>query len=531
MKRILIYVAALGLLGGFGACNKSLEEDYLNPDLATQGSISNLFTGMTLNNRIHSSYWDYYTFIMTATAPLSQFCAVQPGDQMYIPSADYMSSRWNDFYDGSVSSSSPDYQYNGPGILSNYREMQTTFAGLSAAEQQTNQVFMQLGKVLVSDQAAQVIDLWGDIPFTEANSLNTKRSISYAPFEDAASLYDTLIGYLKDVNTYLDTATISSVTQASLDKQDLIYKGDVAKWRKYANSLRLRLLMRISNVSESKAKTEVTAMLSHPDSYPLIEDNEDNAQFNQSPTTIRSDVSGAIPLHPYAPAYLLDTLMEKNSDPRVAVYWDPAPSTGKYTGFSSKGTTADYADAVTDKTLATIDSATFIYNYNIPGVLFNAAETDFLKAEAYERWGLGDASAPYYAGIDQSIAFYYKINQTRILSSGSWKIEPNPSAAAIAAYKAMPAIAYTGSTTVKLQKIYTQKWEHFFILQAQQAWAEYRRTGYPRLNFYVNTGAAEGINPPLRLLYPSGEALYNATNYSKVAGADKSNTKIFWDVN
>ena len=110
-------------------------------------------------------------------------------------------------------------------------------------------------------------------------------------------------------------------------------------------------------------------------------------------------------------------------------------------------------------------------------------------------------------------------------------MEADPSSTAIAAYKAKSAIAYSGTSEQKLAKIYTQKWENFFILQAQQAWAEYRRTGYPKLNFYVNSNAAEGVNPPTRLLYPSGESLYNAENYSKVSSADKSDTKIFWDVN
>ncbi|PZP48859.1 MAG: hypothetical protein DI598_09245 [Pseudopedobacter saltans] len=449
---------------------------------------------------------------------------------MYIPNATYTSSRWADYYDGSVSSSSPDYNYSGPGIKSNYTEMLTTYAALSSADQANNYVFLQLGKVILSDQTSQMVDLWGDIPFFKSNSLNSSRTISDAPYDNAETVYDSIIGYLKDVNAYLDTVNLSSVVATSLAKQDLIYGGNLTKWRMYANSLRLRLLMRISNYNESMAKTEVTTMLNDPSTYPLINDNADNAQFNQSPSTIQSSLSGAISLAPYAPAYLLDTVMNLNNDPRIPVYWD-ANASGQYVGFSSSSTAADYSTAVSNRSLATIDSATFIYNYNLPGILFNAAETDFLIAEAYERWGLGDASVPYYAGIDQSIAFYYKINQTRILSSGSWPVLASPSAASISSFKGKSAVLYSGTTTQKLTKIYTQKWAHFFILQAQQAWAEYRRTGYPVLNFYVNTGSANAINPPSRLLYPSEQSLYNNANYLQVASKDTRSGKVFWDVN
>ncbi|MDE1193504.1 MAG: SusD/RagB family nutrient-binding outer membrane lipoprotein [Arachidicoccus sp.] len=417
----------------------------------------------------------------------------------------------------------------GPGILSNYAEMNAAYSALSEDKKADQYVFLQVGKVIVCDQTAQMIDLWGDIPYFQANSINSNRNIVNAPFDAAATIYDTLISNLKDLNTYFAAASLSSNAQSALTAQDLIYKGKLSKWREYANSLRLRLLMRISNANESFAKTEVATMLQDPNTYPLLTDNADNAQLNQSPSTLESDIQGGIGLAPFAPDYLLDSIMAPNNDPRLAVYWDTV-SGGKYVGFPITGTASDYTNAVNNHTISTFDSSTFIYNYNVPGILFNAAETNFLEAEAYERWGLGDASIPYYAGIQNSIDFYYGINASRILKSGSWPVLAEPSSTQISTYEALPSIAYSGSTEQKLAKIYTQKWEHFFILQAQQAWAEYRRTGYPQLKFYDNV-SSDGENPPLRLLYPSAEALYNADNYSKVASQDKKTTKIFWDVN
>lgn len=532
MKRLLInFIMMLFLVGLFSSCKKTLDSEYTNPELPTTGSIGKLFTGMLLNNRIHSSYWDYYTFIMTVTAPYSQICAITPGSDMYVPNATYTASRWTDYYDGSIGSgtTSVDYRYSGPGIKSNYTEMQTAYDALSVDEQADQYVFLQAGKVILCDQTAQMVDLWGDIPFFNTNALNSTRTLSDASYDDAATIYDSLIVYLDQINTYFDTVTLSSNAQSTFTAQDMIYGGDITEWRRYANSLRLRLLMRISNYDESTAKTEVTAMLGDPDKYPLLDDNSYNAQLNQAPSTLISDIQGAIGLAPLAPSYLLDTVMVANSDPRTAVYWDKSAS-GDYAGFPITGSSTDYSNGTSKHTISTFDSSTFMYNYNVPGILFNAAETDFLKAEAYQRWGLGDASVPYYAGIEQSIAFYYGINQARKLSSGSWAVLSSPSSTDISAYEAMSSVAYTGTSAEKLEKIYNQKWEHFFILQSQQAWAEYRRTGYPKLKFYDNV-SSDGENPPNRLLYPSEQALYNADNYSKVSAKDTRDTKIFWDVN
>lgn len=527
MKRLLINITVLFVLAGtFNSCKKKIEEDYVDPEKTSEGSLGKLLSGMYLNKRIHPSYWDYYTFVMPTLAAYSQAVATAPSTSMYVPSLDYSEGRWTDFYTGSTGT---DYNYNGPGILSNYREMQTTFNALTAEEQREYKVFMKCAEVVLYDQTAQLVDLWGDIPFFEAGNLNTPdRSTSYAPFDDAASLYDTIINNLKELNTYFDTATVSTVVSSELKKQDVVLSGDLSGWQRYTNSLRLRLLMRISNVDEATAKAEVTTMLNDAATYPLITDNTQNVLFNESPTTVKSDLYDVFRDYPFAPAYLLDTVMLANNDPRTEVFWDP-DSTYGYRGFPITGTTAEYEK----RGYAVYDSATFTYNYNLPGVIMTAAEVSFLKAEAYERWSLGSAQTAYETGITQSINFYYGLNQSVILRDNA-PIDRSslatPDATTIATYLAMPNIAYAGTTQEKLAKIYTQKWEHFFVLQAGQAWAEVRRTGYPVLHF-ATANRSDAAQPPVRLLYPSTEKLYNSASYSAVSAQDTRDTKIFWDIN
>jgi hypothetical protein len=90
-----------------------------------------------------------------------------------------------------------------------------------------------------------------------------------------------------------------------------------------------------------------------------------------------------------------------------------------------------------------------------------------------------------------------------------------------------PLIAYG---TNNLEKIATQKWIDFGVIQAHQAWAEYRRTKLPKLTFPTDGSSVLSPNPPNRLLYPGTEASLNTANYEPVKSSDNITTKVFWDV-
>jgi len=540
MKRILIYSACfLALAGAIASCKKKLENDYLNPESTTTGSLGKLFTGMLTNRRIHPTYWDYATFVTGVTGKYSQFLGVITDKQMYVASVGYNGDRWSDYYAGSPSDPNNPSARDGAGVVSQYREMIKNYNKLSATEQANQYVFVQLAKVVYYDQTAQMIDLWGDIPFTQAGALDASNTLSYAKYEDAASIYDTLINGLKDLNTWLASASLSTSTSATLGKQDILLGGNLASWRRYVNSLRLRLLIRISYVKETSAKAEITAMLNAPATYPMVDDNSQNILLKEAPTSFTSDLrtgitDGASSNGPYASAYMLDTVMVANNDPRTDVFWDKGSSNASYQGLSAATNSSTQSAQISANLIATFDSATFIYNSNIPGVLFTAAEVSLLKAEAYERWGLGTAATAYANGITQSVNFYYSLNQSKVLWSGApgnWAPLATPSSTVINAYIAGANIAYAGTSAQKLAKIATQNWLNFFLLQAGQAWAEVRRTNYPVLNFATDAGYPSAPLPPTRVLYPETETVYNADNYSAVKAKDTRTTKIFWDVN
>lgn len=527
------------MAGAIASCKKKLEGDYLNPEATTTGSLGKLLTGMLTNRRVHPTYWDYATFVTGVTGKYSQFLGVITDKQMYVPSVGYNGNRWSDYYIGAPSDPNNPSSRDGAGIVSQYREIVKNFNKLPAAEQASQYVFVQLAKVIYYDQTAQVVDLWGDIPFTQAGTLDATNTLSYAKYDDAAGIYDTLINGLKDINTWLAGASLSTATATTLAKQDILLGGTLASWRRYVNSLRLRLLMRVSYVKETSAKAEVTAMLSAPATYPMVDDNTQNILLKEMPTTFTSDLrtgltDAASSDGPYAAAFVLDTVMVANNDPRTDVFWDRGSKNTSYMGLSASTGSSIQSAQISNGLIATFDSATFIYNSNIPGVLMTAAEVSFLKAEAYERWGLGTAATAYANGISQSVNFYYSLNQSKVLWSGapgSWASLTTPSATTIATYIAGANIVYAGTSAQKLAKIATQNWLNFFMLQAGQAWAEVRRTNYPVLNFAVDTGYPTAPLPPTRVLYPETETVYNTDNYSAVKAKDTRTTKIFWDVN
>lgn len=507
----------------FTACKKTLEEKYTNPEQSGEQNIPAFFTAMLNNDRVRPSYYHVRTFLMPQTAVYSKTASFVNENDVFKPSDSYTGKYWSDFYYPGGTGSGP---------LATYRQMQTTYAALSSGEQAAQRIFMEAGKVALIDQAAQMVDLWGDIPYTEAGSLETSNTIKNPNFDDAKTLYTSFINELDSAATYFASATTSS----SFTKQDILLLGSTDRWRRYANSLRLRLLMRISFSDEAAARTAVTAMLADPAGYPLLDGNN-TAAYNPASydvllrplSTNNATLRDALTeLRSYpATDEMLNKVMLPANDPRIPVMYDKFGTTVNGTFVPNKTYRAmpsDYTSGQADTAYthyAILDSVTFLSNKNIPGIVFTSAEVNFLKAEAFERWGGGDARTAYETAVQQAVYFMYYLNG---LSQETALTPPD-----MTAFLAAENVAYTGTQTDKLAKIWTQKWLNFGFLQSTHAWAEYRRTKYPVLSFSTAGKLSGYETPPARLIYPIVETGYNP-NYEKVRAKDTRSTKIFWDV-
>jgi hypothetical protein len=305
--------------------------------------------------------------------------------------------------------------------------------------------------------------------------------------------------------------------------------GSLLKWRKYANDLLLRMAMRISYQDEAKAKTLVQTILSDATKYPISETAAESItiQPNSATSTLapadQNEIRNGFNVEPYAPGKMVNDIMVPSKDPRLPVYFTKN-SSGSYKGISNTLNAAQVTAGVTAGEFSRWDSTTFSENHLLPGILITAAEVNFIKAEAFERWGGGVAKDAYEKGIRESIAFWYGINNK---SDRAAPKDPMPTQTEIAAFLSDPLVAYG---TNNLAKIATQKWIDFTLLQAQQAWAEIRRTKLPVLTFPTDNSSNASPNVPMRLLYPSSERTLNTANYQAVQEQDNVTTKVFWDV-
>jgi hypothetical protein len=380
----------------------------------------------------------------------------------------------------------------------------------------------------VYDQATQIVDMWGDIPFTTAGGLNSEGKITLASYDTGEELYNTAFTELKRISDYLATANPSSFYLNQLQSYDYVNGGSIVKWRKYVNSLMLRLAMRISYKDEAKAKSLVQAILNNPTQYPLVDLVSESITIQpNSPTSSlapadQNEIRNGFDVNPYPGGKMVNDIMVPSNDPRLPVYFTKNRA-GDYNGISNTLTEAQVTAGVTAGNFSRWDSTTFSENHLLPGILMTASEVSFLKAEAFERWGGGDAKAAYETGVRQSIAFWYEIHN----KSDRLVKEPAVTEAEISAFLAKPLVAYG---TDNLNKIATQKWINFTVMQAQQAWAEVRRTKLPALSFPTDQSSNAAPNVPTRLLYPSTERTLNSVNYDAVKAKDNTTTKVFWDV-
>lgn len=530
MRRMFTYISfAAVLLFCLGSCKKKLEELYYNPDQTTQASIEKFFTEMLDNNRVRPSYWEIRTFTVLQTGVYSQSVAYLNTNAVYQQNPSYTQDRWNDFYRPGG---------NGGGVMAHYRSIETAYKSLTLQPQTEAKVFLEAAKVVLIDQASQMIDCWGDIPFSEAGSLNTSGEIKMAKFDNAAGLYINLLDGLNAAAYYFSHPTHSSTTQLIFNKQDILLHGVLEKWQRYANSIRLRLLMRISFFDEAFARLETMKMLNSPSLYPMIDGDGD---YNPKETDVLLE-----PLSNYtddlhnafaeltnfsAPEYLLNQVMKPANDPRIPAMFDKYGQTVNDVFFPNSNYNGLVVNMPIDQQqihigkFAILDSATFLFNSKLPGIVITAPEVNFLKAEAFERWGGGDAKIFYEKAIKQSVGFYYYLNGLNTVTRAPL---PVPSDASIEQFLQNTIISYTGTTDEKLKKIWVQKWAHFGFLQSVQSWSEYRRTKYPQLNFYPSTLPGYEL-PPSRLVYPASETSYNP-NYLLVKENDTRNRKLFWDV-
>jgi len=345
-------------------------------------------------------------------------------------------------------------------------------------------------------------DRWRDLPFTDA----IKGDSGYITprYDQQENIYPIIIAQLK---TAADLFSTGAADQ--LGEGDLLYAGDISKWRKFCNSLRLRVAIRLSGVDATQSKSIIEEITGNTSKYPVFSSNADNALFiwpGASPY-IEPWNNDSRSRDDHGPsASLIDTLSAYN-DPRLPIYAKPAPADNVYRGVE--------IGPVSSPTISQYSRIGARFRDNASGFspFMRYSEVLFILAEAANNgWNTGGASAAESYGK----AITASMNENGITDE-----------AAITSYINSTKVKWSGDN----KKIYLQKWLSLYK-DGHEAWAEERRTDIPLL------GAAKGspfpghTRPPFRYPYPTEETTLNGAN-SKASIADVTDNfwgkQMWWD--
>jgi hypothetical protein len=396
-----------------------------------------------------------------------------------------------------------DYMWNGWYTqLTDFRDM------YRSAQAVRSPTFMAIARICEVWTVSLLTDTFGDVPYGQA--ISGREGILQPAFDRQEDIYRDLFVKLEEANELLKPGVNLTADQSQLDP---LYQGNALKWRKFGNSLYLRLLMRVSRKTDAiapgglspQAKLRELVNTSAAD-YPLISSNAESAVLRwtgtapyQSPfqTWRTADFNAFTSMS----EFFVNNLTEWN-DPRITKW--ATLSNGTYEGIPSGWPS-------TQPPQAKSTYPTALMTEPLLGNILNYPEVQLLLAEAALRgWVAGDAKAYYESGATNGITLWGLTVPSGYLTGPDVKWEAG------------------SSVDQKLDQIHLQKYYALFFTDFQQ-WFEYRRTGHPVLP--IGPGVRNNGRMPARLNYPVYVQSLNQQSYQTAVadqGPDDINTKVWW---
>lgn len=404
-----------------------------------------------------------------------------------------LASRMMVFTDGAADEQYYNWQRAGFG---RYNQMRQVSKMKEEAERLNLPNYSALALFFNSVHIIEITKVFGDVPYNEA--VNATSGV-YAPaYDRQEDIYLTVLDDLKEANSALDPVN-GAITG------DIIYGGDIAKWKKLINSYSLRILMSLSNKTGNTNLDVINRfreIVENPDQYPIFTSNEDNAALhfhdlvdNRYPYLNNNNFKTAY----YMEESFVD-LLKARQDPRLFTFADPESQGGDlpetdfaaYGGLDGSAPLADNTNRLVNGEGSRADARYYSDPVNEPSVLLSYAEVEFTLAEAAQRgWFTADPADHYEKGIRASFEFY------------------NLSTDAQEAYLLQPEVAYDPSKGIEM--IVTQKYINYFLNGGWEAFYNHLRTGFPE--FAVDGGGVLNDGQvPKRWMYPQDELQLNTAN-------------------
>ena len=392
----------------------------------------------------------------------------------------------------------------------------------------------QISRIMKALVFERITDVYGDVPYFQAGEAYHE-SVYFPAYDKQKDIYADM---LKEISQAVDSL------DENADKPigDMFYysKNDqIGEWKKFGNTLLLRMAMRLTKVDPATAQTYVTkvqdlTMTSNDDNAIVPHGTNDPLTINRIYRGIGED--GSIQLSGQISKPFIDFL-KNNNDPRLPVLSyvyppgfspgddpsggsaDPADQNGLPNGYDAGNTShgiINYPGFLGNTDLYSRPSP-IIFNATAPTLVLTYAESEFLLADAAKRWGIGDAATHYKNGVLAAITELAVYGDAAIISDGD----------AEAYYDAHPYDDANG-----LEMINTQFWATTF--NEYEAWSNYRRTGYPVLVPVNYPGSQSPGAIPRRMAYSTVDKQVNAANYNAAVaalpGGDKITSRMWWDV-
>jgi hypothetical protein len=470
---IIFLFASVSLLIG---CTKDFKEINTDPN-----RIERISPGTLLNPTIYevaafnTTKSDDVTFnLMQVMLP---FPSVSGGVHRYDLTESAGNSTWNTYYRW----------------LLNVKEMYE--AANAAGDDNYKAIAMTLNAWIYSN----LTDAFGDVPKDQA--VRAEEGILRPAFNRQQDIYTRLLLDLDSANTLYNT------TIPMIYGTDILYSNNVANWKRFANSLKLRLLLRVSGKPEMNSWEELRKMIDAPATYPVFASNDQGAVLRITGVTPNLSPWGrAIDFTTFraAAAFFIDNLNNFN-DPRLPRFATQARSLDGTTAIGYKGIPSGYSnDAQFDYLPSNLNVA--LATAPMISLIMPYAEVEFIKAEVEHHFNReAQAKLAYEKGVKAAIE--------------QW------GAVMPADYFQNPAAAWDGT----LERIMLQKYYGLFFVD-YQAWFEYRRTGFPDVP--KNSGMLNNGIMPVRFRYPPTVQSTNNENYNQAVewmGGDDINTKVWWE--
>lgn len=430
-------------------------------------------------------------------------------------------------------------------VASSYTESYSTVVPLwqdlkDKTETQFPEVFA-LAQILKISAWHKATDMFGPIPYKEAG-----KGLITVPYDSQEEVYKSMFKELSDAIEVL-TKYADNGNSKLLPNADAVYAGDVHKWVVYANSLMLRLAMRVYYADAALSKQYALQAVNH--SYGVMKTKDDEAKMERG-ASLEFKNNLDVLINQYNECRMGSSMLAYlggYQDPRLPKYFNTstvsqAVTVGTYGKYSGVPTGHDVSsnDAFKDSSRPAITSTT-------PTYWMRASEVYFLLAEAALHGFAvgGTAESLYEKGIEMSFE-ENGIASSEVADYMSSGLKPsaysfhltNPSVNVDAPALTQATTEWTGTDEEKLEKIMIQKWIALYP-NGQEAWTEYRRTGYPKLHSTITNYSNGEVDSEVgirRMRFPtnkstSAEDIANLESARKLlrGGLDKAGTRLWWD--